>query len=162
MLGGMSVFPLVSVTAGSLRAMRSLPGSLASCALIAALRPFWGGWAVFLVYALLIRLVGRSTGMVGHAFWAFLPFCSLMSLGQAIMLRWPRMPLLIVMLFTITFISVGLPDVMKLSIPAWWLPGAGLAVLLMSWKLHLRWLGRCSQMGRLNQGVFGMPGSTPR
>ena len=157
-----SVFPVMQMAAASLRVFRGLPVPLPRCALMVALRPFMAGLAVFVVYALLNWVIGRGTGMEGRALAAFLPLCSLMSLLQAVMLRHPRLPVAFALLIAFSLASACLPDVMMLAFPSIGLLILSAVFLLVSWLLHVRWLGNSSQIYRLNQGFLRIAGVAQR
>lgn len=162
MLCSISVFPVMMLAAASLRAFRSLPVPLALCSLMVALRPFMAGLAVFLVYTLLNWVIGRGTGMEGRALAAFLPLCGLMSLMQAVMLRHPRLPVAFALLIAFSLASALLPDVMRLPFPSIGLLVLSAVLLVVSWRLHVRWLGKRSRIYRLNQGFLRMAGGAQR
>ncbi len=162
MLCVITAYPLVMVAAGSLRAMRSLPVRLSICALLVALRPFVSGAVAMLVFMALNFVIGRSSGMEGWAFVAFLPLCSLMSLAQAVMIRYPRLPVAMGLLMVISMASVIFVELLALSLPGMWLLAAGGLLLLVSWGLHCRWLSRSSGIYRLNGGFLRMMGGAAR
>ena len=155
-------FPLVMVAAGSLRALRSLPLRLSSCALLVALRPFVASVAMMVVFMALYIFIGRGSGMEGRALIAFLPLCSLMSLAQAVMIRYPRLPVVMGLLMVISMVSVIFVDLRALSLPGLWLLVTGLLLLVLSWGLHWRWLSRASGIYRLNGGFLRMMGGAQR
>ena len=157
-----SVFPVTQLTAASLRACRSLPVPLPLCAFVVMLRPFAGGLAVFFVYTLLNLVIGRATGMEGRALAAFLPMCSLMSLIQAVILRHPRLPVAFALLIAFSMVSALVPKVMSLPIPSIVLLGLSAGLLVFSWWLHVRWLGRGSRIYRLNPGFLRIAGGAQR
>lgn len=161
MLNVMIGSPLVMVAAGSLRALRSLPLRLSSCALLVALRPFVASAAMMVVFMALNAVIGRSSGMEGRALIAFLPLCSLMSLAQAVMIRYPRFPVAMGLLMVISMASVIFVELLELSLPGLWLLVSGI-LLLLSWGLHWRWLSRSSGIYRLNGGFLRMMGGAQR
>ena len=150
--------PLVAVSAGSLRAFRSLPVPVSSFALVVALRPFVGSLVVFLAYMLLNWMIGRGTVMQGQALAAWLPLCGLISLLQAVILRYQRLPAAFALLVVLSMTSTLLPEVMKLALPVAALALLGGVMLLISWRLHVYWLGSSNQIYRLNQGLLRMVG----
>ncbi|MES2468055.1 MAG: hypothetical protein V4675_12185 [Verrucomicrobiota bacterium] len=161
MLNVMIGSPLVMVAAGSLRALRSLPLRLSSCALLVALRPFVASVAMMVVFMALNAVIGRSSGMEGQALIAFLPLCSLMSLTQAVMIRYPRFPVAMGLMMVVAMISVIFVDWLPFSLPGLRLLVSGV-LLLLSWGLHWRWLSRSSRIYRLNGGFLRMMGGAAR
>ena len=161
MLNVMIGSPLVIVAAGSLRALRSLPLRLSSCALLVALRPFVASAAMMVLFMALNAVIGRSSGMEGRALMAVLPLCSLMSLAQAVMIRYPRLPVAMGLMMVVTMASVIFVDWLPLSLPGLWLLVSGV-LLLLSWGLHWRWLSRSSQIYRLTGGFLRMMGGAAR
>jgi hypothetical protein len=163
MLCVMTVFPLVAVSAGTLRACRGFPVPLRHWALLVAFRPFAAGVLVFGLFTLMVWAVSRSSVVEGKALLTFLPLCSALSLIQALMLRHPRLPVVLGLLILISMLGTLFPEILRHYRPS--VPGmlaAALAMLGLSCVLHLRWLGRGSRIYRLNQGILRMAGGAQR
>jgi hypothetical protein len=117
---------------------------------------------MMVVFMALYIFIGRGSGMEGRALIAFLPLCSLMSLAQAVMIRYPRLPVVMGLLMVISMVSVIFVDLRALSLPRLWLLVTGLLLLVLSWGLHWRWLSRASGIYRLNGGFLRMMGGAQR
>ena len=70
-----------------------------------------------------------------------LPLCGLISLLQAVILRYQRLPAAFALLVVLSMTSTLLPEVMKLALPVAALALLGGVMLLISWRLHVYWLG---------------------
>ena len=163
MLCGMILFPLLGVSAGTLRACRGVPVRLGNWAALMTLRPFAGGLVVHGLYTLVSWAMGRSSGVEGGLLLAFLPLCSGLSLVQAVMLRHPRMPVMFPLLMLVSLLGGVFSEWLLYSHPnAVAMLGVAGAVLALSCWLHLRWLGNSSQVYRLNQGFLRMMGGAQR
>ena len=159
MLCVMTVFPMLAVSAGTLRACRGLPVPLRNWAMLVAFRPFAAGLLVFGIFTLMVWAVSRSSVLDGDALLAFLPLCSALSLVQAFMLRHPRLPVVIGLLMMIAMLGTLFPEILRHSRPGSYGMGAtSLGLLVISLRLHVRWLGNSSPIYRINQGFLRMVG----
>ena len=159
MLCVMTIFPGGAVAAGTVRAFRGFPVRLSWWALLSALRPFCGGLAVFVVFTLTAWLLDLSAGGEGQALLAFLPFCGVLSVAQAVILRYQRLPVMIVLIFSLSIFFSNFPELLRLAQTGVWMAALGMGLLVFSWWLHVRWLGRGSRIYRNNQEAFTIAGA---
>ena len=127
-----------------------------------ALRPFCGGLAVFAVFTLTTWLLDRSAGGERQALLAFLPFCGVLSVAQAVILRYQRTPVMIVLIFSLSIFFGNFPELLRWAQTGVWMAAVGIGLLVFSWWLHVRWLGRGSQIYRLNPGFLRIAGGAQR
>lgn len=164
MLCAMTTFPMIMVTMGTLRAGRSLPVARRSWALVMTLRPFVGGVLVFVVFSLVSWVTGRSSGIEGKALMTFLPWCSALSLVQALVLRFPKMVVVIGLIMVISFFGTLFPEMLQRrgADGAGLMAGLAAGLLVISAWLHGRELTRSDALYRVNQGFLRMIGGAQR
>ena len=158
----MTIFPGGALAAGTVRAFRGFPVRLSRLALLTALRPFCGGLAVFAVFTLTTWLLDRSAGGERQALLAFLPFCGVLSVAQAVILRYQRTPVMIVLIFSLSIFFSNFLELLRWAQTGVWMAAVGMGLLVFSWWLHVRWLRRGSRICRLNPGFLQIAGGAQR
>ena len=149
MMGAMSITPLMARAASPARAFRALPITREKQALLLACRPVIYCLCLFMVFSGISLLMGRGTGEEGSVFSAFVLIGSLMSLGQAVFVRFPRFPVAMAMgMFLAPMVIISLPLLVHPGKSAFWMAVLGLALFPVSWLLHRRWLRSSSQFYR--------------
>ncbi|MFN0126586.1 MAG: hypothetical protein ACKV19_07875 [Verrucomicrobiales bacterium] len=150
-LFAMIAMPLMTFFASTLRGVRALPFSLTSLACSTALRPFLALLNVSLCLLLVNSLIRRQFSVGPEELAPVLFSGGLISIAQAVILRWPRLPVMMgtLMLGTSLAILAGRlpgaysPSTVQLALMA--------ALLLpISCWLHRRWIQRSSSLYRGN------------
>ena len=149
MMGAMSIMPLMARAVSPARAFQALPITRGKQALLLASRPVIYCLCLFMIFSGISLLIGPGTGEEGSVFYAFALIGSLMSLGQAVFVRFPRFPVAMAMgMFLAPVVIISLPLLVQPGKSAFWMAVLGLALFPVSWLLHRRWLRTSSQFYR--------------
>jgi len=151
---------LFSMASSPARAFRSLPVTRTRYALLLTCRPLCFALLLFFTLAGITFCTGTQDGQEGKAFSLFLLIGGMVSLTQAILVRFPSFSVMMLMAMLLApCVVFTFPVVLKDGVNTAWMPPAALALVLLSWSLHRRWLRTSSGFYRSQGQMRWMGGA---